>query len=619
TEAARTAAVATVRPAQLPVDLAAFTGRRDELARVRELLPVNGEPSSTVVISAIGGMAGVGKTTLAVHWAHSVADRFPDGQLYVNLRGFHPTGSIMSAAEAIRSFLDAFGVPAQRIPAGLDAQAALYRSLLADRRVLIVLDNARDTEHVRPLLPGAPGCMVVVTSRNQLYGLVAGEGAHVLSLDVLSDADAREFLARRLGAERVAREPDAVADIITQCGRLPLALAVVSARAVVNPTFSLASVAAELRDGEDSLDAFSGEAPAADARSAFSWSYQLLTPPAARVFRLLALHPGPDGSLAAVAGLAGQRASQVRPLLAELVRAHLISEPAPGRYGCHELLRAYAGELARAQDTGQEREAARRRMLDHYLHGAHAADRVLAPGRERIRLRPHAPGVTVPRLPDQTAADHWLDANRSVMLAAIEQDARHGTGEHSWQLATTLELYLDRIGRWHEQLVAQTTAVGAAQRLGDIEGQAHGHRALGFVNGRFERWDEADAHLSRALELCAETGDRAGEGRTHRRFAFLANRRGRHTEALDHYDRASALYRAAGLHGVEAAIANEVGWTYILMGRYEDALEQCGRALAGHRETGDRNGAAAAWDSLGYAHHHLHHHDRALECYEHAL
>ncbi|MEU0968970.1 BTAD domain-containing putative transcriptional regulator [Streptomyces sp. NPDC005917] len=617
--AARPATVVTVRPAQLPVDLAAFTGRRSELARVRALLPATDEPASTVVISAIGGMAGVGKTTLAVHWAHSVAGRFPDGQLYVNLRGFHPTGSIMSAAEAIRSFLDAFGVPAQRIPAGLDAQAALYRSLLADRRVLIVLDNARDSEHVRPLLPGAPGCMVVVTSRNQLYGLVAGEGAHFLSLDVLSDADAREFLSRRLGAERVAREPDAVAEIIALCGRLPLALAVVGARAVVNPTFPLASVAAELHDSEDSLDAFSGEAPAADARSAFSWSYQLLTPAAARVFRLLALHPGSDSSLAAVASLAGQRAGQVRPLLAELVRAHLISEPAPGRYGCHELLRAYAGELARARDTAQERDTARRRMFDHYLHTAHAADSVLAPGRERIRLRPPATGVTVPRLPDQAAADHWLETNRSALLAAIEQDARHGSGEHSWQLATILELYLDRNGRWQEQLTAQTAAVGAAQRLGDISGQADGHRALGFASGRFERWDEADAHLSRALELCAETGDRAGEGRTHRRFAFLANRRGRHKEALDHYARASTLYRAAGLCGVEAAIANEVGWTYILMGKYEDALEECGRALAVHRETGDRNGEAAAWDSVGYAHHHLHRHDRALECYEHAL
>lgn len=617
--AARPDSVATIRPAQLPVDLPAFTGRRSELAHVQKLLLASDAPASTVVISAIGGMAGVGKTTLAVHWAHSVADRFPDGQLYVNLRGFHPSGSIMSAAEAIRSFLDAFGVPGQRIPAGLDAQAALYRSLLADRRVLIVLDNARDTEHVRPLLPGAPGCLVVVTSRNQLYGLVAGEGAHSLTLDVLTETEAREFLSRRLGAERIENEPDAVAEIITLCGRLPLALAVVSARAVVYPAFPLASIAAELSDSEDSLDAFAGEAPAADARSAFSWSYQLLSPAAARVFRLFALHPGPDCSLAAAASLVGLRVGQVRPVMAELARAHLISEPLPGRYGCHELLRAYAAELGRTQDTAQELDTARRRMLDHYLHSAHAADSLLMPTRDRVQLRPHAAGVTVPRLPDRAAAAAWLEANRSVLLAAIEQDARHGGGEHSWQLASVLELHLDRGGRWPEQLDAQTTAVEAAQRLGDIPGQAFAHLALGFVSGRLERPDEADAHLSRALELFGEIGDLAGRSRTLRRRAFLANGRGRHEDALDHYAEASALCRAAGRRNDEAGIANEVGWTYILMGKYEDALTECGHAVSAHRETGDRNGEAAALDSLGYAHHHLRDHDRALECYEQAL
>ncbi|MGW4622340.1 AfsR/SARP family transcriptional regulator [Streptomyces sp. NPDC004592] len=605
-----------VRPAQLPVGLGAFTGRRHELAHVERLLPA---PEGAVSTVLIGGMAGVGKTTLAVHWAHMLADRFPDGQLYVNLRGFHPTGSVMSPAEAIRSFLDAFGVPAQRIPAGLDAQAALYRSLVAGRRVLIVLDNARDTEHVRPLLPGAPGCLVVVTSRNQLYGLVAGEGAYPLTLGVLSDADASEFLSSRLGAERIAAEPDAVAQIIAACGHLPLALAVVSARAVVNPTFPLASIAAELHENEDSLDAFSGEAPVADARSAFSWSYQLLTPASARVFRLLALHPGPDCSLAAVASLAGQRTGQTKALLTELVRAHLITEPVPGRYGCHELLRAYGAELARVQDTAHELAMARRRMLDHYLHGAHAADSVLAPSRERIDLRPHLPGVTVPRLANQTAAAEWLETNRSVLLAAIEQDARHGTGEHGWQLAATLELYLDRNGRWQEQVAAQTAAVGAAQRLGDIRGQAHVHRALGFVNGRLALWGEADAHLARALELFSEIGDLAGQGRTRRYLAFLANRRKQHEQALEHYKHASTLYRAAGLRSGEASIANEVGWTHILMGKYEDALEECAQALSDHQASGDRNGEAAAWDSLGYAHHHLHNHERALDCYEHAL
>ncbi|KAB1139434.1 tetratricopeptide repeat protein [Streptomyces luteolifulvus] len=617
--AAQPADTATVRPAQLPADLPVFTGRSKELEGLRMLLPTAGGAASSVVISAIGGMAGVGKTTLAVHWAHQVAERFPDGQLYVNLRGFHPSDSVMGTAEAIRSFLDALGVPSHRLPAGLETQAALYRSLLADRRMLILLDNAHDTEHVRPLLPGAPGCLVIVTSRNQLCGLVAGDGAHFVTLDLLSEAEALAFLRRRLGAERVRREPAAAAEIVSACGNLPLALAIVSARAAVNPAFTLASVAAELRESRGSLDAFSAEAPVADARTAFSWSYNLLSPEAARIFRLLALHPGPDYSLAAMASLAGQRPGQTRPLLAELARAHLIFEVVPGRFGCHELLRTYAAELGQARNASDEPGPARRRMLDHYLHSTHAAERILAPSREHLEPKPHAAEVTVLPFADQAQAAAWLDVNRPVLLAVIEQGTRHGSGEHSWQLAATLERYLDRSGRWQEQAAAQTTAMTAAQCLGDIRGQAYAHRALGFVNGRLGNWEEADEHLARALKLFGEIGDPAGQGRVHRYFAFLANRRLRHDEALDHYRRASDLYRTAGRRSEEASVFNEVGWTYILMGEYVKALGECGQALALHREIGDRNGEAAAWDSLGYAHHHLRAHDEALACYEPAL
>ncbi|MEU8868731.1 AfsR/SARP family transcriptional regulator [Streptomyces umbrinus] len=606
-----------VPPAQLPAKLPSFTGRLDELARFRGLLP--GSSASAVVIGVIGGMAGVGKTALAVHWAHQVADGFPDGQLYVDLRGFHPSGTVMSPAEAIRSFLGALGVPAQRVPAGLDAQAALYRSLLARRRVLIVLDNARDTEHVRALLPGAPGCLVVVTSRHQLYGLVAAEGAYSLTLDVLGEDDALRFLSDRLGPDRIARDAVAARAIVAACGGLPLALAVVSARAAINPAFPLSGIAEELAESEGSLHAFSGEAPAADARSAFSWSYRLLSPEAARVFRLLALHPGADCSVAAAASLAGLRRAEVRPLLAELSRAHLVSETEPGRFTCHELLRAYGSELCRTLDARPERTAARRRMFDHYLHSAHAADGVLAPSRERLTLGPPVAGTVVSEFADQARAAEWLETNRSVLLAAVEQSARRGCGEQSWQLAASIELYLDRSGRRQEQFVAQTTAARAAQGLGDVRGQAHAHRALGFANGRLERWVDAAGHLARALDLFAHIGDRAGQGRVHRYSAFLANARGRHEEALEHYAQAGLLYREAGRRSGQASVANEVGWTHILTGRYRKALEECGRALAVHQEIGDRNGAAAAWDSLGYAHHHLHEHDRALTCYEHAL
>ena len=615
---------AWTRPAQLPADLAVFSGRRDELATVNALIGGDSAPPPVMVISAIDGMAGVGKTTLAVHWAHGIVDRYPDGQLYVNLRGFHPTGAIMSAAEAVRSFLDALGVPARAIPAGLDAQAALYRSLLADRRVLVVLDNARDTEHVLPLLPGAAGCLVIVTSRAQLPGLVAGAGAHATTLGLLTGEDARELLARRLGEARLAREPGAVAEIIALCGHLPIALAVVSARAALNPGFSLDAIAGELRDGRGSLDAFTGEAPATDVRSVFSWSYRALTPPAARMFRLLALHPGPDAALPAAARLAGLPPSQARPLLAELARSHLISETAPGRYGFHELLRAYAGSLSGADPAGADGAAdargARPRLLDYYLHSAHAANLVMAPQREHLALAPPVAGADPERFGDERAAARWLDAERAAMLALIEQGATgEPAGGQVWQLAVTLERRLDREGRWQEQVVAQRAALASARALGDRAGQAYAHRALGFGYGRLDRWRDAEEHLLASLELFGATGDPAGQAMAHRYLAFLANGRGRHAEALDRYRLGLECYRAAGWLGGEASIHNEIGYTHLLLGEYDLALDRCRRSLALHQELGDDIGAAAAWDSVGSALHQLGRHDEALAAFAEAV
>lgn len=611
-----TGAADRVRPAQLPRDLGAFTGRGAELERLDSLVPDPAEPAQTVVVS---GMAGVGKTTLAVHWANRLAPRFPDGQVYVDLRGFHLSGAAMSAAEALRALLDAFGVPVGDIPAELHAQAATYRGLLAGRRVLVVLDNARDSEQVRPLLPAPHGCLAVVTSRHQLQGLMAVEGAHSVTLRPLDESEARGLLARRLGAVRVEREEDAVAEIIRLSERLPLALAIVSARAALNPGYPLAAIADELRASHGSLDAFTGEPPLADARCVFSWSYQALTPEAARLFRLLALHPGPDCSVAAAASLTASRPRQARTHLTELVRAHLLFENEPGRFSSHSLLRAYAAELIDELDTSDEAAAATTRVLDHYLHSAHAAETVLAPHRERITLRRHAVHTLPERFPDQRAAADWFDRERPVLLAAVEQDGRRGDGAFSWQLATVLELYLDRNGRWQQQRTVQTTAVTAAQRGGDLLGQAHGQRALGFALSRLEQWEGAREHLERALHLFEELGDTHGQARVHRYAAFVANQHGRHADALDHYRLAQELYRSAGHLNGEASVHNEVGWTYLLMGEYGKAIDECSRSLAIHQETGDPNGEAAAWDSLGVTHDRLGHHERALDSFRHAL
>ncbi|MEV7150079.1 tetratricopeptide repeat protein [Streptomyces sp. NPDC093084] len=603
-------------PAQLPRDLGSFAGRQAELERLDALVPGAGEPAQAVVIS---GMAGVGKTTLAVHWANRLAPGFPDGQVYVDLRGFHLSGAAMSGAEALRALLDAFGVPVGRIPAELGAQAAAYRRLLAGRRVLVVLDNALDSEQVRPLLPAPDGCLAVVTSRHQLQGLMAVEGAHALALRQPDEDEARALLGRRLGEDRVAREEEAAAEIIGLCERLPLALAIVSARAALNPGYPLAAIAGELRAGHGSLDAFSGEPPLADVRCVFSWSYRALTPEAARLFRLLALHPGPDCSVAAAAGLAAVRPRQVRAQLTELVRAHLLVENEPGRYSLHGLLRAYAAELVEELDSRQDADAAHTRLLDHYLHSAHAAEAALAPHRERILL-PRPAAHTLPeRFPDQRAAADWFDRERAVLLAAVEQDVRRGDGGYGWRLAAVLELYLDRNGRWQQQRTVQTAAITAAQRGGDLTGQAHGHRALGFALSRLGQWDGADEHLHRALQLSEELRDTCGQARVHRYWAFVANRHGRHADALDHYRQALELYRSAGHLNAEGSVHNEVGWTYLLLGAYDKALEECGRSLAVHRKTGDPNGEAAAWDSLGVAHLRLGRLDRALDGFRHAL
>ncbi|HEU4425402.1 MAG TPA: BTAD domain-containing putative transcriptional regulator, partial [Pilimelia sp.] len=370
---------ASAVPGQLPLDVSGFTGRDAELAVLDRLLD-RGEPHRTAtVVAVIAGTAGVGKTAVAVHWAHRVRGRFPDGQLYVNLRAFDPAGTPTSPDEAVRGFLDALDVPARRIPTDLAGQAALYRSLLADRRVLILLDNARDAQQVRPLLPGAPGCLVLITSRNQLTSLVAAEGAHPVPLDLLTASAARQLLSRRLGASRTAAEPEAVDEIIERCAGLPLALAVVAGRAATQPRLPLAALAGELRDAQSRLDALHGGDHAADVRTVFSWSYRTLGARAARLFRLLGLHPGPEVGIPAAARLAGLPADDVRPLLAELTRAHLVVEHAAGRFTCHDLLRAYAAELARLVDPDRERRAALHRIIDHYLGADPRRDRAVAP------------------------------------------------------------------------------------------------------------------------------------------------------------------------------------------------------------------------------------------------
>lgn len=351
-------------PAQLPPDTASFTGRTHQVRWLDELSTpgIGGCPT----VAVITGTAGVGKTTLTVHWAHRVATRFPDGQLYVDLRGFDGSVAPARPDEVVRGFLLAFGVAPDRIPVDLAAQVGLYRSLLVGRRVLMLLDNARGAGQIRPLLPGSAGSVVLVTSRNELPGLVA-TGARSLTLDLMTDAEARQLLTSRIDAERVAAAPEAVDQLVAACARLPLALAIVAARANSQPQFPLEALTTELRDRAGDLTVFANEDEAFDVRAVFSWSYRILDAEAAVLFRLIGLHPGPDFSVAAAAALAGLPVAHVRPLLACLARAHLLVEHRPGRFGCHGLLWTYAAELARKVDPEPVRRTALARLFDHYV------------------------------------------------------------------------------------------------------------------------------------------------------------------------------------------------------------------------------------------------------------
>ncbi len=619
-EPARAGITAAVVPRQLPGNGVHFVGRDGALAELDRVLDTGAGPA-TVVITAISGMAGIGKTALAVHAAHRLAARFPDGQLYVNLRGFGPSGQPLAPGAAIRGFLDALEIPAARIPADPDAQAGLYRSLLAGQRMLVVADNARDAGQVRPLLPGAAGCAVLVTSRNQLTSLITADGAHLIDLDVFTAAEALDLLAARLGSDRVAAEPQAATDIISRCGRLPLALAVVAARAAARPGYPLSSLSAELCAACGPLDALSGAGDlAADLRAVFSWSYRALSPAAARLFRLLGLHPGPDCSAPAAASLVSLPLTQTRLLLAELAAAHLTGEPAPGRYACHDLLRAYAAELAQVHDPDPERHAAVRRVLDHYLHTAHAAAGLLTPDPPVGHVAPPSlcPGTTPERLAGYAAAWAWFEAEYQVLLAGIRQAAATGLDTHAWQLPWAFRGYLERRGRWPDWAATQLTALDAATKLTDREAQARAHSDIGGAYARLGDPDRADGHLRQALALFRELGQ-ASEGYVHMQYGTMFDCQGRPGDALRHARKALALYRAAGHRRGQADALSGTGWLHAVLGDYRQARVGCAEAIALYRELGNRRGEAYTLDSLGYASEHLGEFRHAAACYEQAL
>lgn len=605
-------------PRQPPTAVQHFVGRSAELRRLYGLLDqmIAGRAPVT---SVIHGTAGVGKTALVLYWAHQVADHFPDGQLYVNLRGFDPTEVPTAANEAIRAFLDALGVPPEQIPVGLDAQAALYRSVLANRRMLIVADNASNERQVRPLLPGAGANMVVVTSRSQLDGLVAIEGAERIFLDILTTDEAWQFLTGRLGAARLAAERRSATDLIGLCANLPLALAIAGTRAAFRPATSLATLADELRESHRRLDAFEDTDSRASIRAVFSWSYRNLPAPAARMFRLLSLHPGPDISVHAAASLAAATVAQARSLLRELKRCHLLAEPRPDRFAFHDLLRAYSAEQAELLESGADRAAARTRLFDHHLHTAYGAALLLSPSHAPISLSPPAAGVQPEQLNGFHQAMDWFTAEHQTLIALVQGAAAIGCNTYGWQLPWVVETFLDWQGHWSDLAATQHTALAAAERLGDLAGQAHVHRNIGHATFWLGSYEDASTHLSRALELYRQLGDHVSQARVHLDQARVHNVTGRYREALEHSRRGLTLFREEGHQLGEAHALNAVGWCHAHLGDHCRALDYCKEALDLARGMSDQMLLVVIWDSIGYIRHQLGQHEDAISCYQNAL
>lgn len=587
-------------PAQLPPVAPAFTGRERELARLDAMLAAAGREPTAVAIATVSGTAGVGKTALAVHWAHRVATQFPDGQLYVNLRGYDPDQPV-TPASALAGFLGGLGVASQDIPLDLDERAARYRTEISGRRMLVVLDNASSLEQVHALLPGTPTAMVVVTSRDSMAGLVVRHGARRLELHLMPAADAVALLRELIGS-RVDAEPEAAATLAGQCARLPLALRVAAELAAARPASSLRELTGELADQQRRLDLLdAGGDPRVAVTAVLSWSYRHLPPDAARVFRLAGLHPGPDADAYAAAAMAGTNLDQTRRLVDVLVRAHLIHPNGPGRYRLHDLLYAYAASLAAADDDpADEPRRVMRRLLDYYIGTAASAIDQMYPADKHLRPGIPPPVTPAPSLADSDAARAWLDAERPALIEIAAYAASHGWPAYAVRLGATLHRYLAG-GHHGDAMILHTHSRDAARQSGDRHGEAHALHCIGTVHARLGRYDQAASHFEQALLLCDQVGNLDGQARALNNLGTIDLRLGRYAVASDRYRQALALYRQAGNQVGQGHALDSLGDLERRLGRYPQAADYHQQAVALHRQAGNRDGEAWALTSLGDA------------------
>jgi tetratricopeptide (TPR) repeat protein len=614
----------SIVPAQLPADVYAFTGRADELDALDALLARVDRPrgggvgaATAGLVYGVSGTAGVGKTALALRWAHRVRGRFPDGQLYANLRGYDCDRPV-APGDALAGFLSALGVTGQDIPFEIDDRAARYRTEISARRMLVVLDNASSVEQVRPLLPGTPSCVVVVTSRDSLAGLVAVHGAHRLSLDLLSQTDAITLLHHLIG-DRVAAEPSAAALLAVQCARLPLALRVAAELAAARPVESLSHLVDELADHQQRLALLdAGGDPRGAVRAVFSWSYRHLPATAARAFRLLGLHPGSDLDLYAAAALTDTDLGQARRLLDLLTRANLIHHTDRGRYGMHDLLRAYATHLAATQDAEVQRRAAMTRLFDHYLATASAAMDAIYPAESRRRPRIPASATPAPVLTDPDTARAWLQAEQSTLIDVAAHTATRGWPMHTIRLAATLYRSLDG-GPQTDALAIHSHAQHAAQQSGDQIGQAQSLHGLGTVHWRLGRYQAATESFEQAAVLFRQAADRAGEAHVLHGLGNINHRLGRYRLAIEQVQHALSLFRLCRDRIGEARTLTTLGIIEERLGHHEQAADHLQLALDLHQQALDRLGEARALTALGVVENGLGHYEQAADHHQKSL
>jgi tetratricopeptide (TPR) repeat protein/transcriptional regulator with XRE-family HTH domain len=592
-------------PAQLPGDVGAFTGRRAELARLDTLLTAadNARPgaasrtsATAVVISAVSGTAGVGKTALALHWAHRVAARFPDGQLYVNLRGYDPQQPL-DPADVLTQFLHALGVAGDDVPADRDERAARYRTELAGRRMLIVVDNAATVEQVRPLLPGTATAAVVVTSRDSLAGLVAVHGAHRVDLDLLPAGDAVALLRRLIG-RRVETDAAAAAGLAEQCARLPLALRVAAELAAARPDSPLHDLTTELADEQRRLDLLdAGGDPRGAVTAVFSWSYRHLAADMAGLFRLLGLHPGPDIDTHAAAAFAGGTVDDTRRQLAALARAHLVAPTGPGRYSMHDLLRAYAASLATGASDEPQRHAMLSRLFEYYLAAAAVAMDRLYPA-EACRRPRVLPAAAVPDLATLLAARTWLDTEGPNLTAIAAHTATHGWATHTIDLSSTLYRHLD-IQRPTDALIIHGYAVKAAQAIGDRAGRAHALTSLGVAHAQIGQRDQAATVLRQALAEFRQIDDGAGTARAQNNLGCVEYRLGQYSTAAERFTASAEMARRNADPVAEARALSNLGQVKELLGQHAAAADHLRRALCLNRSVGEHVGQVQTLNNLG--------------------